>query len=349
MRLNESQKESESKQKTYITDESFKKEALDILFNLIKLLVLKQRIYFAWVDSGRVLFYSEFLQRSHALQSKEMGATVTGMRLSGLKFDLARMKAANEEIVFQEETEWQMGGLAITEFETKAAWFDLSGTKEIMGLLNRQGLAKFQHALEFQLVERAWFVAAIEVQALISESIYRKKIAVAALVKSNNQIMLATPGHKETANESIISEKYELTDLSAFILNILTKKIQIRKVILSRYADEQRILNMLDSSEEDKAVALLDLKRKLLNWYILNLAEMAAFENERAEFAQIIAQIKNQCHKSSHGKLIFAFSKGAEDLESIYDFDFREFAVSADFHTRNDISRHNCISNRTFS
>eukprot|EP00842_Homolaphlyctis_polyrhiza_P006956 jgi/Hompol1/84/HPOL_002445-RA len=196
---------------TCFNDASFQKNGREILYRAIKVLVLRSRLLRVWIES-------ENWRKACEEQLTQMGVNKANFiaRLGPLKFESGgngsadggedQMEDAEEESgeQTQEATEsnedisglgigrvFAFGPLAITELEETPSIFDLSTFQGVTSLMRVPGIAKLKMSIKIQLLDKNWFMAAVEMNDLVLEEIHSSVLNGIDLVsraKKNTQV-----------------------------------------------------------------------------------------------------------------------------------------------------------------
>ena len=303
---------------TFFTDESYKFKALDLLLKSTRMLLLKNRLHLTWIEGEN---WRKTYDGLFSVMNVNNKAPYCG-RLGSLNFDapMASDSAVDEEVeddtgdnfettedsqqdlVVKDRTLLRFGPLAIAELDESLSLFHFTSISEISHNMRSSGMDKLQQALKLQVLDKYWYMAAVETHTLVLNDIYSNilvgKAANKPSVKANDKHGLPV---QEDQNKTEI-------DYRNLVSTQLPKKKVLRKLMLAEYAKEYRHNLLQDMSTIDMESKMAEYKVRLIDWYSRNMVEMVSMECEKAEFAKIIQDIRRHHLTVPYGKLIFALS-----------------------------------------
>ncbi|KNC95831.1 uncharacterized protein SPPG_09577 [Spizellomyces punctatus DAOM BR117] len=333
---------------TPFTDTGFKNKGLEICQRFVKLLVMRERLYFAWLGT-------EYLRKIYELQFPQMGvnkAAFTG-RLNSLRFDSPDM-ADNTAVEDDYEEEyadkhdnghsmptgssqdseddrgdatWQssmsllrFGPLAIVELDdtigtattttTAKGAFDLASLPGIQTAMKPDGIKQLRTSLKVQLVEKNWHMGAVEMHDMLLGELHAKLLFEGEAVKVEKAKTPASGRRSpQRYNNADAAQQGFDVDYRLLVTTVVPKKKALRKILLSEYGRLYKIHTRPDFSDEEREAAMVDTKHSLIEWYFSNMVEIALEECERAEYAKSINEFRNTVLSTTYGKLLFRTSK----------------------------------------
>ncbi|KAI8821098.1 uncharacterized protein EV422DRAFT_53275 [Fimicolochytrium jonesii] len=332
--------------RTPFTDPVFKPKAAHICQRLIKLVVLKDRLYYSWrsTENWRRIYEGQFPQLN---VNKD---AFTG-RLNSLKFDFPDVadNTAVEEDYEEETTDGgpddaqqvaaesdderdpavqfghsylRFGPLAVAELDehlasaislpTPSAPFDLSTVSGINTSLRPEPMRQMAFSLKIQTVEKFWHMAAVELHHLLLSEVHAKLLiegTPAKIEKAKGWERRSPQRHGETPT----TQKTLDVDYRLLITAIVPKKKALRKMMLTEYNKGFRTSGNMTEEERDQVSTTY--KYNLYEWYYNNMLEITLEECERAEYAKIMIDFRNTVQKTSYGRLLFRSTKVARHFD----------------------------------
>ncbi|ORY43775.1 hypothetical protein BCR33DRAFT_247997 [Rhizoclosmatium globosum] len=163
----------------------------DILVRSLKVLILRNRLYFSWIET-------DFWKFTYEEQFPQMGLEkneYTG-RLGAVNYDIPGM---NDNTVVEDDdfedlegkeisyeagdghdghgnvntVHWRCGPLAIAELDDAHPLFDFSSLKSIMNIIRPLNISILTRTLKAQLVEKNWLMASAEINGFILHEIHK--------------------------------------------------------------------------------------------------------------------------------------------------------------------------------
>ncbi|KAJ3088326.1 hypothetical protein HK102_009028 [Quaeritorhiza haematococci] len=300
---------------TMFSDPSFQPKGRDIMVQLLKAILLRNRLLLTWVES-------ENWRRMYEVQIEQMGVNWRqhARRLTPLRFDLIDLidttvddddgEESSDNILEGESTEeavdqsqlllsysttrifdtdvLKVGPLALTELDDTQCNFDCHTFRGLNAMLRQEVQGQMSRALKIQLLERSFYTAAVHTHCLALAELHKQVLAGAELdiarvpekQKNNRKGNLKNNVEETTSTKS---NKYQ-----ALVISISAKKKYLRKFVLHEYAKEYKELLVSDIKESEKELAITSIKNNLINWYFNSLIEVVAEECDRAEYAQLV-------------------------------------------------------------
>ncbi|KAJ3020639.1 hypothetical protein HKX48_000485 [Thoreauomyces humboldtii] len=323
---------------TPFNDPEFRNRGLQICQRLIKVMVLKERLYFSWLAT-------EHWRRTYEAQFPQLNVNKTAYtgRLNSLRFDLPDMAdntavedeyeddpiegfgegGANGEGDDDRELAMQatksflrFGPLAVAELDENIAAavitpspggpFDFSTVAGINSALRPNGMNQIRFSLRIQLLEKMWHMGAVDLHHLLLAETHCKVLIegpAAKLDKNKAGGRRSPQRYSEAQTAQVVDVDYRL-----LVTSIVPRKKSLRKMMLAEYNRE--FLNRSRSStDEERDAAMIPIKANLLEWYYGNMLELVQEECERAEYAKLMVEFRNNVLRAPYGKLLFRQSK----------------------------------------
>ncbi|KAI8912985.1 hypothetical protein DFJ77DRAFT_63797 [Powellomyces hirtus] len=324
---------------TPFSDPDFRNRGVEVCQRLTKLLVLKERLYYSWLatENWRRTYDAQFPQ---LLVNK---TAYTG-RLNSLRFDLPDMadntaveeeydedhtdgaaegnNAANDVdeerdvIVQTSKTFLRFGPLAVAELDEGIAAaistpnmisaFDLSSVAGINMALRPDGMSQIKFSLKIQILERTWHMGAVEIHHMLLSEAHSKILIEAppAKVDKNKGGRRSPQRYSDAQGNQAVDVDYRL-----LVTSIVPRKKALRKMMLAEYNREFKARSRFDVSDAERETAMNKIKANLFEWYYMNMVEVAIEECERAGYAKMMVQFRNDVLRTPFGKLLFRPSK----------------------------------------
>lgn len=171
-------------------DPAFQENGSKLLIRLLKLIVLRKRIYLSWIET-------ELWKKAYESQSSQMELNKKGWigTLPPLKFDLLdfidlttiedeeleekEIDDEDEEDSYQQNfiedgsiAPLKLGALAITEFEVSMGTCLIENLKDINRYLKRNQTQRLVRILKIQLAEKVFFLSAVHTNCIVMAEIY---------------------------------------------------------------------------------------------------------------------------------------------------------------------------------
>ncbi|KAI8608227.1 hypothetical protein BC830DRAFT_1156088, partial [Chytriomyces sp. MP71] len=307
---------------------------------VLKVIVMRNRLYFAWIETDFWKFIYEEQFPQMGLDKGEFSG-----RLGALNYDLPGMDNTVIEDDDFEDVEgkelnydtgeagegshatsntytWKCGPLAASELdENFNGMFDFANFKSIVKLIRPLNLHNMSRALKIQVLEKNWAMAEVEINSFLLHDNHRitmfEKPADAKVLDKSKKSRKPIRSNKKDRS----TKQFEI-DYKPFIVTcILIKKKQMRKAMLVEYAKESRTISKKEIKEVEREEELLVLKMKLSEWYYRNMKEIVFEECERAEYANLMIDFKVFAQSFSAGRVVFQNSKIQKN---------KDFVVGAD-------------------
>ncbi|KAI8844927.1 hypothetical protein BC829DRAFT_281076 [Chytridium lagenaria] len=313
------------------TDPPFKPKARHFLARLLKLIMLRNKLFFSWIEA-------DFWKFTYEDQFPQMGLNKTSYsgRLGELRYDVPEMvdttvvedeeveefdtSTAHIELNAAEITEtphnshdtftWRVGPLAIAELDESQSQFDFSKISNILQLLRPNQLRNCLVQSKFNFWRKNWLMGAVEVHSLILFDIHR-----AALFekeddrpKSSDVKKIARAKSCGVQREGLLNQTFDV-DYRTLVTSILPKKKQMRKAMLLEYAKEHKSITKKEISEAEKETELSFLRNELIEWYFRSISEIVVEECERAELAKLMIETRRYALSRPIGKILFRQSR----------------------------------------
>ncbi|XJO74599.1 hypothetical protein BDV3_005400 [Batrachochytrium dendrobatidis] len=315
---------------TCFTDASFQSNGREIMYRLYKVLILRSRLWKVWIES-------ENWKNSYDAQFSQMGVVKTGYtgRLRPLRFETGNLMTESAEDPqeledaeddylgkrdFADDLEMdamvssmsadvlRFGPLSMSELDESMIQFDLSTIQGITSLMKPSGINRLKQCIKIQILDKNWFMAATELHDMLLEEIHAGVLdgkSVQQVEAAQTTRPTSEPISKPTQDQSRFD-----TDYRALVTSNLTKKKQLRRILMTEYSREYKLLSTQDITDNQKEQALTKFKVKLVDWYYANFAEVVAEECERTEFAKLISEIR---------KVISPITKHSDYFASLQD------------------------------
>lgn len=303
---------------TPFNDPAFQTDGIEIIYRLLKVFTLCNRITFNWVtgENWRKIFEGQlaminakkqsFLTRLDSLKFDFQGGVVKETAKDDAEED-AEVDYSETFAEAEEERDWnafKFGPLAICEMDETSATFDGEAFEGIMTMMKKDGVRRLKQILKIQLLDKHYFNAAVELSAIALLELHQKIF---------NEDMSVMSADANISSNTFLSIKIESTqvrpsDLHILLPSILNQKKVLRKVMLAEYTKEYKAMVLNDLSDADKDTVIRTFRCNLVEFYYNNMLQVVAQELERSEFTKFMSDFKNVVEKTSYGSLIFSIS-----------------------------------------
>ncbi|KAJ3131653.1 hypothetical protein HK100_006142 [Physocladia obscura] len=248
------------------TDPHFQPIGRSMLHRALKLIILRNKLYYLWIETGKIFFKlntflrgkTDFWKAVNEEQYPQMGLYKSEYigRLGPLNYDLPGV----DNIVLEDDDiddiggrdlsydvgeisdahsipnsyNWKCGPLAISELDDSQPGFDFSTLESIMSLNRTLNISNITRAVKIQILEKNWVMASVEANSFILHDIHR-------LAMNENEDEITTEKIKKKKPSRANQKDGKQFDADYKIListNILAKKKQMRKIMLIEYAKE---------------------------------------------------------------------------------------------------------------
>ncbi|KAJ3107131.1 hypothetical protein HDU97_004824 [Phlyctochytrium planicorne] len=322
---------------TMFTDPAFKPRARHFLARLAKLLLLRNRLFFTWIET-------EFWKSTYEDQFPQMGLNKSAYsgRLGELRYDVPEMvdntvvedeevedfenSEANHETTVQENVEpahssyetfnWRVGPLAIAELDESQSLFDFSKIPNILQFLRPNQLRKISRALKIQILEKNWLMGAVEVHCHLLFDIHKTVLLEKEddRPKSSDIKKTKSKSGQSGQKDGITNQTFDV-DYRTLVTSVLPRKKQMRKAMLVEFAKEHKNITKKEVSEAEKEAELQFLRNELIEWYFRSISEIVVEECERAELAKLMLETRRYALSRPIGKILFRQSRITRNAE----------------------------------
>ncbi|KAJ3307179.1 hypothetical protein HDV03_002690 [Kappamyces sp. JEL0829] len=290
-------------------DPSFTVEGNEILYRLLKAIVLDYRINNSWHDgeNWRKIFEGQL----HHGQIKKSNIT---SRFPSLKFD-SPGEAPTESVVeedreedgdvdlnetnadLDEDRNWsavKYGPLAIAELDDTILYSEEVGIEGILSMLKKDGISRLKKILKLQLLDKHWFASAAEITKVLFVEVYRRNFCLGPKA--------------EDSPEQNDERRSSAADLQGLIPSILNQKKMLRKVLANEFSKEYRTISLEDISDLERESRLKRQKNLLFEFYFNNMFQIVSQEIERAEFVKFMFDFRIMLNQTTFAPLLFFLS-----------------------------------------
>jgi hypothetical protein len=290
-------------------DPSFNSDGIEILYRLLKVLVLDFRINNSWLEGEN--WKKVFESQLYNGQIKRANITC---KFPSLKFDSAGEGRAeqvveeereddnememNAAVDFDEERNWnafKLGPLSISEFDDSLLSPEGLGIDGILNMMKRDGIQRLKKILKVQLLEKHWFCSAAGLTQILFTEVYRRQFG--SEVKAS-----------EESNDKTDEKLSNAADLQGLVPSILNQKKMLRKIIANEYSREYRSVSIEDIPDEEREIKLRHHKNLLFEFYFNNLFQIISQELERTEFVKFMFDFRIMLDQTTFAPLLFSLS-----------------------------------------
>ncbi|KAJ3269943.1 hypothetical protein HDV01_000789 [Terramyces sp. JEL0728] len=302
---------------SFYNDPSFQTDGLEILYRLLKVITLGNKINSAWIDS-------ENHRKIYESQLTVIGGKKTNslQRLTSLKFDfqgvVLKENTANEEEKEEEneaeaaetyidnfdETEMntlKFGPLAICELDETIPAVENFGLDIIIASMKADGVKKLKQVLKVQVAEKYWFLSAVETNNLIAMEVHKQ-------ILHNDKVEVKGISNSAGKDRADNQKEDKGSDLQSLIPTNLNQKKVLRRIMINEYSKEYKNISLTDISDTEKEHRMKKYKNGLIDFYYNNLVQVTSLEVEKTEFARFTSDFKAFLEKLNYSTLIFAIS-----------------------------------------
>ncbi|KAJ3074051.1 hypothetical protein HDU98_012246 [Podochytrium sp. JEL0797] len=203
---------------------------------------------------------------------------------------------------------WSCGPLAIAELDDSRHVFNFSSFKAITELIRPMNIGIMARALKAQLIEKNWLMGSAEVNGFILHEIHRAAMFEKEMdVKLQEKNKKKKPGRVNPKDKNV--KQFDVDYKNLIASSIIAKKRQMRKAMLVEYTKENRKIVKKECSDREKDLEIMVLKSHLIDWYLMNIREIAVEECERAEYTSLMMEFKIYAQSLAAGKVVFRNSK----------------------------------------
>jgi hypothetical protein len=302
----------------FYNDPSFQEDGIELLYKMLKSMLLCHRITKEWLETGISLIYTENWKKSFDAQLTEIGVKKSNFntRLASLKFEFqtGSVKDVSVEDEREEDQEPELtdaiddieldrdissmrcGPLAMAEVDETVCAFESDSLEGILYMMKRYGTRKLKNTLKLQTLEHYWNLSATELTNLIL-----LEVQISDVQAIEKMPELGTGAKSEEA-------ALKKNDLNSLVPSIMNQKKLLRKIMLVEFAKENRNLMALDISQSEKDLKMKRLRDRLIEFYYRNMINVVSQEVERSEFAKFMADFRTKLDRASYSNLIFSLS-----------------------------------------
>jgi hypothetical protein len=292
----------------FYNDPSFQVDGIEILYRLLRVIMLSQRITVDWLDT-------EIWRKAFDGQLVEIGvkkANYNG-RLPSLKFDF--QSSGMKDVGGDEEKEDDQDGdgmemhgiddqdsergarygpLAMAEIDDSFCQNEAESIQGILVMIKRDGMMRLKQIEKIQLLEKYWNIAATELTNLV------------LLEADIHEVKNLDRGSENNLKNDENSLKKN--DLNPLVPSIMNQKKVLRKIMMTEFAKEHKQIVSADINETEKDLRIKKLKDSVIDFYFRNMVNVVTQEVDRTEFGKFMADFKSKLERTNYASLIFAIS-----------------------------------------